>query len=271
MANREPVILAVAPTGAYRTKQDHPRLPVTIAEIADCAAACLEAGASLIQLHVRDLKGQHLLDPAAYREATGAIRRAVRDRLVVQITTEAAERYGPADQMALVREARPEAATVSLAELIPNPGYETEAQRFFEWLFRERVIVQFVVRDADGLRQYQDCRKRGVIPPAPHLVLFVVGSRAEPAVPRLLAPLVAALDNETPWAACAFGPDEHAATLAAAALGGHVRVGFEHNLHLKDGSLAPDNAALVWQARAGIEALGRGLLDADGIRERFIG
>ena len=50
-----------------------------------------------------------------------------------------------------------------------------------------------------------------------------------------------------------------------------MRVGFEHNLHLKDGSLAPDNAALVWQARAGIEALGRGLLDADGIRERFIG
>jgi uncharacterized protein (DUF849 family) len=28
-------------------------------------------------------------------------------------------------------------------------------------------------------------------------------------------------------------------------LGGHVRVGFENNLHLPDGSVAPDNAALV--------------------------
>lgn len=267
----DPIILAVAPNGAYRTKQDHPRLPVTMAEIADCAAACCEAGASMIDLHVRDLKGRHLLDARAYREATGAIRRTVRDRLVVQIATEAAERYGPADQMAVVRDTRPEAVTVSLAELIPNPGYETEARRFFEWLFRERVIVQFAVRNLDDLAQYQDCRKRGVIPPAPHMLLFALGSRTKPAVPRSLAPLLAALDDETPWAVCAFGPDEHAATLAAAALGGHVRVGFEHNVQRRDGTLAPDNAALVWQARAGIEVLGRSLLDADGIREGFIG
>jgi uncharacterized protein (DUF849 family) len=36
-----------------------------------------------------------------------------------------------------------------------------------------------------------------------------------------------------------------------------VRVGFENNLHLADGSLAPDNAALVRQAAAIARELGR--------------
>jgi uncharacterized protein (DUF849 family) len=271
MTAREPVVLTVAPNGAYRTRLDHPRVPITIPDLAECAAACCEAGASMFHLSVRDLKGQHLLDPAAYREATGAIRRTVRDRLVVQISTESGERYGPADQMAVVREARPEAVTLSVADLVPNPAYEVEAQRFFHWIFRERVIAQFIVRSLAELERYRDFTRRGLIPPAPHLLLFVLGSRAEPAVPRLLAPLVAALEDETPWAACAFGEAEHATTVAAAAFGGHMRVGFEHNLHLKDGVVAPDNAALVWQARLAVEALGRPLLDADGIRERFIG
>ena len=265
------MILVVAPTGAYRTKQDHPRLPITMAELGECAAACSEAGASMMHLHVRDLKGRHLLDPAAYREATGVIRRAVRDRLVVQISTAAAERYGPAEQMAAVKETRPEATAITLAEMVPNPGYEAEAQRFFHWLFRERIIVQFSVHNPQELRSYQDFVRRGVIPPAPHLLLFALGGSADPAEPRALAPLVAALEQDTPWAVCAFGENEHAATLAGAALGGHMRVGFEHNLLLKDGVLAPDNAALVRQARAGAEVLGRPLLDADGIRERFIG
>jgi uncharacterized protein (DUF849 family) len=225
----------------------------------------------MIHLSVRDAKGRHLLDPSAYREATGAIRRAVGDRLVVQISTEQAERYGWADQMAVVREARPEAVTLSLAELVPNPGCEAEAQRFFQWLFRERVITQFVVRSVDELDRYRDFARRGLIPTAPHLLLFVLGSRTEPAAARSLASLVAGMEGDTPWAACGYGAESLAATVAAAALGGHMRVGFELDPHLKNGTIAPDNAALVWQARIAAEALGRPLLDADGIRERFIG
>ena len=40
-------------------------------------------------------------------------------------------------------------------------------------------------------------------------------------------------------------------------LGGHSRVGFANNLLLADGHTAPDNAALVAQARAGAAAIGR--------------
>ncbi|TIX74974.1 MAG: 3-keto-5-aminohexanoate cleavage protein, partial [Mesorhizobium sp.] len=67
------------------------------------AAACLEAGAAMIHAHVRDRDGRHLLDAHAYRETTKAIRDAVGERLIIQITSEAVGRYQPAEQMAVVR------------------------------------------------------------------------------------------------------------------------------------------------------------------------
>jgi 3-keto-5-aminohexanoate cleavage enzyme len=53
-----------------------------------------------------------------------------------------------------------------------------------------------------------------------------------------------------------FGVLESACVLTAAGLGGHVRVGFENNLWLADGSLAESNADLVTQARKALPLLG---------------
>ena len=99
-----PVLLAVAPNGARKTKADHPEIPITPDEIAQAAAACAEAGASMIHLHVRDNDDKHTLDPDAYRSAIAAIRRETGDRLVIQATSEAVGIYAPDQQMAMVRE-----------------------------------------------------------------------------------------------------------------------------------------------------------------------
>ena len=88
-----PTAIAVAPNGGRRGKNDHPALPIGPEELASTAAACLEAGAAMIHAHVRDRDGGHLLDADAYREATKAIRDAVGERLVIQITSEAVGRY----------------------------------------------------------------------------------------------------------------------------------------------------------------------------------
>ena len=55
--------------------------------------------------------------------------------------------------------------------------------------------------------------------------------------------------------------------IAAAALGGHIRVGFGNNLSLPDGRLAPDNAALVRCVADVARALGRTLADPAEARE----
>src|SRR5699024_7761989 len=109
MTHPNPLILTVAPNGAYKTHDDHPEVPLTPDALAETAKSCLDAGASMIHMHVRRPDGRHLLDAQAYQDATTAIRRAVGQSLVVQITTEAAQIYEPAAQMAVVRDTQPEA------------------------------------------------------------------------------------------------------------------------------------------------------------------
>jgi uncharacterized protein (DUF849 family) len=269
----EPVSIMVAPNGARRTKHDHPALPMTAAEIARTAAACCAAGAAVIHVHVRDAQGQHVLDTGLYREATAAIRREVGQRLVVQATTEAVGRYTAAEQMALVRNLRPEAVSMAVRELIPDPDAEQEAAGFLAWLSREEIAPQFILYSADDLARFEDLRRRGVMPEAFTDVLYVLGryTEGQQSSPRDLVPFLAADDARYPWTVCAFGRREHACAVAAAAAGGHIRVGFENNLHLKDGRLAPDNAALVADVATAVATLGRPLADAEAVRSRYAG
>lgn len=265
-----PLAIAVAPNGARRTRADHPRLPMTPQELADEAHDCLTAGASMIHLHVRDDQGRHTLDPDAYRAAIEAIRKAVGDRLVIQVTTEAVGRYAPDAQMAMVRELRPEAVSLAPRELIPDAGHERAAADFLAWCKREAVSAQYILYDLADLARFRDLRARGVVPGARTFRIYVLGrySESQEAEPGELLPLLTAEGGqEDPWSLCAFGSRESACLLAAAAFGGHVRAGFENNLRLPDGRLAPGNAALVDGLASGAQALGRPLADAATLRE----
>lgn len=261
-----PLILAVAPNGARKTKADHPALPIAPEELAETAASCLAAGAAMIHLHVRDGEGRHSLDPGRYREATSAIRERVGQAMIVQITTEQVGRYGPAEQMACVRAVELEAVSLALRELAPDAASEPEAARFFEELAEAGVLTQFILYDAADLQRFLALRSAGAIPAGEHSLLFVlgrysVGQRSEPA--DLLSFLSGApLAERDLWSLCAFGAKETACALAAAALGGHVRVGFENNLLLADGSLAASNAASVEAVARSVRAIGRPLADA---------
>ena len=93
-----PLLVMVAPNGARRTKADHPHLPITPADIAAEAGRCRDAGATIFHLHVRDQNDAHSLDPDRYRAAIDAVRAAVGESLVIQVTTEAVGRYDPASR-----------------------------------------------------------------------------------------------------------------------------------------------------------------------------
>jgi uncharacterized protein (DUF849 family) len=267
----EPLMLMVAPNGARKTRDDHPALPLTPAEIAAEAERCADAGAALLHLHVRDTAGRHSLSPELYREAIAAVRERVGERLVIQATTEAVQRYTPSEQIDAVMALRPESVSVALRELLPAGDDVTQAADFFRWLRDEQVVPQFIIYAADDLVTYAGLRDREVIPAMPQWLLLVLGrySVDQTSQPGDLLPFMQALPDRVPWAVCAFGPQEHACGTCAASLGGHVRVGFENNLRLKDGGTAPDNAALVRQMAAAADALGRPLASAAQVRERF--
>jgi len=268
----EPLIITVAPNGAYKQPGDHAQLPITPATLAATAKRCCDAGAAMLHLHIRDAAGRHSLDVEGYREALRVVRAAVGDAMVLQVTSEAAKVYRAPQQIAMVRELRPEAVSVGLRELDQPEIGEAGLAAFFGWLAAERIMTQVIVYDVADLQRWQALRAAGLIPDAPWLLLFVLGrySAGQVSSPQDLLPFVQAHQGPEPWAVCAFGAAEHACMTAAAALGGHVRVGFENNLYLKDGSLAPDNAALVQQVAQSAAVLGRPLASAAWLRARSL-
>ena len=95
MTDADPAVIMVAPNGARKTPDDHPALPIEPEAVARTAAACAEAGATILHLHVRDATMTHSLDPNLYRDAIAAVRRETGPDFIIQITTEAVGRYGP--------------------------------------------------------------------------------------------------------------------------------------------------------------------------------
>ncbi len=248
MTDVPPLIVTVAPNGARKSRSDHPAIPLSPPELADSAQQCLEAGAAMIHLHVRGEHNEHSLDVGRYREAISAIRARVGPGLIIQATTEAVGVYTPVQQMAMVRELKPEAVSLAVRELCPIDEAVDEAAQFFEWLWREKISPQYILYSVADVLHFQALRERGVIPGDCPSVLFVLGTYGEEnSSPEQLQPLLQTMGEEVVWSACAFGTGEADCMARAAGLGGHCRVGFENNMHLVSGEIAPDNAALIIQ------------------------
>ena len=266
-----PLLITVAPNGAYKQRPDHPALPITSSELGQTAKLCLDAGAAMIHMHIRDAQGRHSLDVQGYRDAQQAVKAAVGDDMIIQVTSEAARVYKAPEQIAMVTALQPEAVSVGLREVDQPEIGDAGLAQFFGWLAKERVMTQVIVYDVADLQRWQALRAQGVIPDAPWSLLFVLGrySVGQTSEPRDLLPFVMAHTGSEPWSMCAFGAGEHACATTAAALGGHVRVGFENNLLLNNGQVAPDNAALVRQVADSARVLGRSLCTAQQAREAF--
>jgi uncharacterized protein (DUF849 family) len=238
----------VAPNGARRTKADHPALPVTIAEIAACARQCFAAGAGAIHAHVRDAGGVHVLDAGLYRELIGEIGRSA-PGMTVQITTEAVGRYTPREQRAVVRQVMPQAVSVAPREMMAD-GDVAAARSFYHWAREAAIAVQHILYAPGEVARLGQWIADGTVPSGPQQVLYVLGRHraGEESSRDELQPFLdaAGILAESPdWAVCAFGRAETECLVAAAAMGGKMRVGFENSLWNADGSLARSNAERV--------------------------
>ena len=134
------------------------------------------------------------------------------------------------------------------------------------------IEPQYILYDADDLQRFDALRRRGLFAAERPHCLLVLGRYATDleGSPEELAAMRDAVDLDSfPWAVCCFGRRENDAALAAAKAGGHVRLGFENNLRLADGSLASDNAALVRQFLTTRPCNARQPATADEIRKQW--
>lgn len=264
------ILIAVAPNGARLRRRDHAALPLTPGEIADTALGCAQAGAAMIHLHVRDDRGRHSLDPRHYEPAIAAVKRRVGDKMLIQVSSEAAGQYTTDRQIAAVEALMPECVSLGLREFIGNASAIETGARFLEVLYRNRTLIQYILYGPADILWYEHLCEQGIIPGEHHMLLFVLGRYGKQAGHlSQLAQYLQALKRPSPWMVCAFGANESLVMEQAIKLGGHCRVGFENNLEVKPGITAADNAELVHSAAELVRMSGNGIADSEAAIRLF--
>lgn len=247
--HREAVAIIVAPNGARKTKQDHASLPMTTEELITEARACQSAGAAMIHLHARDGHGKHSLDIDDNEPLYHAVKEAVGENMLVQLTTEAVGQYSPQQQIALIKAVQPEAASFALRELFPDKQSEREGSAFFHWVAEQNILSQIILYDEADTERYFYLRKLGALPNFNQHALVVLGRyhKQQQSSPWDLRGLnLERFKQESiRCAVCAFGAKELDCLTSAMLLGLDVRVGFENNHLDANGRLAESNAVQV--------------------------
>ena len=145
--------------------------------------------------------------------------------------------------------------SVGFREMIADNSQEARdhAVHFYHQSFANQIHVQHILYDVDDLIRFRQAMVEGILPSySPH-VLLVLGrySANFQSDPVEMTPFISdGLADMASWSICAFGYREFDVMNAAIKNGGHCRVGFENNYHLKDGKLALTNEDLVRQLSA---------------------
>jgi uncharacterized protein (DUF849 family) len=234
----------VAPNGARKQKTDHSAVPISILEITQTALDCYNAGADSLHLHVRSSDGAHSLDPILYKETMQAVKNRVPD-MTIQITTESAGIFDLETQYECLKSVIPEAASISIREIARDM---TIAPHIYGFCDEANITVQHILYDTNDIALLKGWYASGTIPTHMNSVIFVLG-QYHPMIMAQSQDLRAYLDAskgmKLDWAICAFGQNELACTIEALRMGGNIRIGFENNILLPDGSPAKDNAQTV--------------------------
>jgi uncharacterized protein (DUF849 family) len=235
-----------------RSPAEHPRLPVTPAQLGRDAAAAVAAGAGSLHVHPRDASGAETLEPVAVAAAVHAIRVAS-PRTELSLSTGLWMAGG--DVEARLRAVsgwteRPDLASVNVSE----PGWEALIALLAERGIEVEAGV-WSVEDAEALAASGLVESWGAGShgrgrrhlPVRRVLVEPHDEDAEAAVARAAA-IDEALNRAaipTPRLHHGYGPATWAVLAAAAPRAHDVRIGFEDVLTFADGSPAPDNAALV--------------------------
>jgi uncharacterized protein (DUF849 family) len=226
------------------TRDEHPAVPQTPAELAADAAAVVAVGAGAVHLHPRDASGAETLDADAVLAAVAAVRAAVPATPVGVTTGLWAAADDPARRMSLVARwtgpGRPDFASVNLSE----PGADELAGLLADLGIAVEAGL-WSADDADQLAASAFGRQalRILIEPSDHLT-------PQDAV-ALAADIEAALDRHdltAPRLHHGEGVATWAVLRAAINLGRDIRVGLEDTVVLEDGRPATGNRELVQAA-----------------------
>ncbi len=262
-----PIIIAVAPNGARKTKQDHPAIPLTAKELGETARACMKAGASMIHLHVRDDQQKHSLSVDLYKEAIKQVRLQTNNSILIQVTSESVGCYSPDEQFEMIHRLKPPAVSIGLREI----RSETEAKinQHFKKMRDNQVHPQLILYNDYDVSVYKDWLQRGILPGSAYSVLFVIGKPQKEGVFETEDLKISLIDKLSinNWMTCGFGYQELDVAKQTFKLGGHIRIGFENNELLENKEIANNNAELIVQVATLMEGESYSIASAQEAQE----
>ena len=247
------VIITAAVCGSRPTKEMNPATPYTPAEIAQAALECWRAGAAVAHIHVRDpLTGAPDARAELFAEVLERIRAA--SDMLVNLTTSGLNLTGP-DAGARRLEPvglKPDICSLDVGSLnfrdrlfANPPGWVEEAARTMR---AAGVKPEIEVFDVGHLDQARALIEAGLIAEPPWFQLCMGVQWGIPATPENLLFMRSKLPPGALWSVLGVGRGQLPMIALGLLLGGHVRVGFEDNLYIRQGVPARSNAEFVEQA-----------------------
>ena len=260
---------------------------MTPEEIARSALEAEQAGAAIVHIHVRDPEtAKRSMELEHYREVVERIRGAA-SKLIINLTTGPGARFVPgaddpavagdgtllksaAERVRHIEELKPEICSLDIATMnFRDAVFLNAPQILREMADRARAAgakPELEVFDAGHIELAKALLAEDRFAPPPYFQLCLGVAYGAPATPESMLHLRGQLPKDAIWSAFGVGRNQFPMAAQAVLLGGHVRVGFEDNLYLEAGTLAPSNAALVDKAAGIIRALGSDVAAPDEAR-----
>ncbi len=258
----EKLIITVAPTGAFQGKEANPNLPLRPDEIAEAVYDSWNEGAAIVHIHAREPgTNRPTTDPDILRDIDQRIRGKNCD-IIIQHST--AHDYIPrlaSDGRIKAIEMNPEMASldITFTRMLTFRGQEdilimtlSEIEHGAKSMLDRGVKPELEIFNPVVMDDVYSLIEKGLLKKT-YWLNFVTGMRRinrayMPYSPRLLIQLVDSLPADSMFCVMGIATDELPATTHSILLGGHIRVGFEDNIHYKKGQLAESNAQLVARA-----------------------
>lgn len=242
------VIISVATTGSWTTREQTPYVPITEEEIAAEAIRCWREGAAIVHIHVRDEQGRVTSDPARYARVRDLIRAEGCD-IVLNFSTGGGAGIVPDEERIAPVRLRPEIASFDAGSVNFGDRVFVNSPQFLEALAQEMQVhgvkPEIECFDSGFIETAKRFIERGLIQP-PYWFQMVLGVRGgAPATVEQLAHMVRQLPAGSLWSVCAIGRHQLPMNVAALVMGGHVRTGLEDNIYYSYRVLAEGNAPLV--------------------------
>jgi 3-keto-5-aminohexanoate cleavage enzyme len=266
-----PAIVTAALTGGVHGKEANPNLPETPAEIGEAAAACREAGASVVHVHAREDNGERAFATERFQEIDDEIRARAPD-LVVQHSTGATGAPDEARRQPLRTDPAPEMASLDMGPVNRYHHLTSENTRgtvdvLYDEMAERGIKPELELFNSGQVTEtYALLDRRDLADPVYATLIFGSGSLTRPTPENFLAS-VHDLPDGAQFNTLGFGRHQLPFATMGLLFGGHVRVGLEDNVYFRRGELAESNAQLVERVVSVAETLGRPVATPDETRD----